>query len=56
VNEDYNFPGCETTQLADVLETILPPFSRSQGAKTLGVLLTPDTDGNVHHQTEQFLH
>jgi hypothetical protein len=56
MNEDYNLSGCETMQLADVLENILPPFSRSQGVKTLGGLLTPDTDGNVHHQTQQFFH
>jgi hypothetical protein len=56
MNEDYNLSGCETMQLTDALENILPPFSRSQAVKTLGGLLTPDKDGNVHHQTQQFLH
>jgi hypothetical protein len=35
VNEDYHLSGCETMQLADVLENILPPFPRSQGVSLL---------------------
>jgi len=41
-------------QLADVLENMLPPFTRSQGV-TLDGLLAPATDGNVRHLTQQFL-
>jgi len=42
VNENYRVLGCETTQLANVLEHAVPPSSRSQGASLLvGSLLQP---------------
>lgn len=42
VNEDYHVLGCETTQLADVLEHTVPPSRRSQGVRLLvGPLLQP---------------
>jgi hypothetical protein len=47
VNDDYRLLGCKTMQLADILENMGPPSSRLQG------LLTPATDGTVHHQAQQ---
>jgi hypothetical protein len=35
VNDDYRVLGCETMQLADVLEHTVPPTSRSQGVRLL---------------------
>jgi len=42
VNEDYHLLGCETKQLADVYDNIVPLSSRSQGVRLLvGSLLQP---------------
>jgi len=35
VDKDYHLLGCETKQLGDVFENIVPPSSRSQGFKLL---------------------
>jgi len=35
VNEDYHLSCCEMLQLPDVLDNMLPPFSRSYGVRLL---------------------
>jgi len=42
MNVDYRLLGCETMQLADVLENTVPPSLRSQAVRLLvGSLLQP---------------